>query len=98
MTTGDLSDNFCFTLWRTCIYYLVIFWDHQTMFFSSNINALTKNQCILLGQLGAMALLYMGKGPHCLHPATVEYLLLGNVSSRFDINVDDSMFIWKIQL
>ena len=40
-----------------------------------------------------MALLYIGKGPHCLHPATAEYLLLGTVSSRFDVNVDDGEYI-----
>ena len=69
------------------------FESSNNLFFSSNTDALIKNQHFLLGQLGAMALLYIGKGPHCLHPATAEYLLLGTVSSIFHVNVDDGEYV-----
>ena len=69
------------------------FGSSNNLFFSSNTDALIKNQYFLLGQLGAMGLIYIGKGQHCLHLATAEYLLLGTVSSRYDINVDDGEYV-----
>lgn len=91
VTKGDLSENFCFTLWGTCIYYLIFWiikqsvssWQHwcpyqKSMFFTWS--ARCHDTAI-------------GNQPHCLHPATVEFILLQTVSSRYDINFDNGEYV-----
>lgn len=53
------------------------FGSSDQLLFTSLTDAVISKQYRLLGQLSALAISTIGRGPHCFHPAVVDYIFSG---------------------
>ena len=65
----------------------LFFGSSNKLLFASLTDAVIAKQYRLLGQLSALSIFTVGRGPHCLHPAVVDYMFSGSSNRNFD-NVD----------
>ena len=57
------------------------FGNESRLFFTSATESVVEKPHRILGQLSALAILHLGRGPHCFHPSFINYMFYSQVDN-----------------